>query len=49
MSEALRKLGRTAIPVNVLYAPGKDPVILPELLGPGDVLDALKDLKAPAP
>ena len=49
IEKALRKLGRTAIPVNVLYAPGKDPVILPELLGPGDVLEALKDLKAPAP
>lgn len=41
---ALQKLGRTAIPVNVLLAPGKKPVILPELLSPADVATALKDL-----
>lgn len=41
---ALQKLGRNAIPVNVLHAPGKDPDILPELLSPTDVLDALKKL-----
>ena len=41
---ALRKLERTAIPVNVLLAPGKDPVILPELLAPADLLDALHKL-----
>jgi thiol:disulfide interchange protein/DsbC/DsbD-like thiol-disulfide interchange protein len=41
---ALQKLGRTAIPVNVLLAPGKDPVILPELLAPDDVSEALKGL-----
>lgn len=44
IDEALRKLGRTAIPVNVLLAPGKDPVILPSLLSPGDLLDALRKL-----
>ncbi len=41
---ALRKLGRTAIPVNVLLAPGKPPIILPELLAPSDLLDALRQL-----
>lgn len=41
---ALKKLGRTAIPVNVLLAPGKEPVILPELLAPDDVIEALKNL-----
>lgn len=41
---ALRKLERTAIPVNVLLAPGQDPVILPELLAPADLLDALRKL-----
>lgn len=41
---ALQKLGRTAIPVNVLLAPGKKPVILPELLSPDDVATALKNL-----
>lgn len=38
---ALEKLGRSAIPVNVLMVPGKEPVILPELLSPADVLKAL--------
>jgi thiol:disulfide interchange protein DsbD len=41
---ALRKLGRSAIPVNVLIVPGKDPVILPELLAPDDLLKLLKSL-----
>lgn len=36
----LQELGRTAIPVNVLIVPGKDPVITPEILTPG----ILKDL-----
>ncbi len=41
---ALKQLGRTAIPVNVLYPPGGKPVILPELLSADDVLNALNDL-----
>ena len=41
---ALQKLGRSAIPVNVLLAPGKDPVILPELLSPAALAEALKNL-----
>jgi DsbC/DsbD-like thiol-disulfide interchange protein/cytochrome c biogenesis protein CcdA len=40
----IRKYGRAAIPVNVLLAPGKDPVILPELLSPDDVIGALEGL-----
>jgi thiol:disulfide interchange protein DsbD len=44
IEQALQKLGRTAIPVNVLLAPGKEPVILPELLAPKDVLEALERL-----
>lgn len=44
IEEALQKLGRTAIPVNVLLAPGKEPLILPELLAPKDVLEALEKL-----
>ena len=31
----LQELGRTAIPVNVLLVPGKDPIITPELLTSG--------------
>ena len=41
---ALQKFGRSAIPVNVLLAPGKEPVILPELLTPGELLEALGKL-----
>jgi thiol:disulfide interchange protein DsbD len=40
IEEKLRELGRTAIPVNVLYVPGKDPIVTPELLTP----DYLKEL-----
>ncbi|MES2995200.1 MAG: thioredoxin family protein [Verrucomicrobiota bacterium] len=47
---AIEKLGRTAIPVNVLQQPGKAPVILPELLSPEDVKEALQTLpSAPVP
>ena len=39
----LAAYGRSAVPFNVIWLPGKDaPVILPELLTPGIVLDALK-------
>ena len=38
IEQALQKFGRTAIPVNVLLAPGKEPVILPELLSPDHML-----------
>jgi thiol:disulfide interchange protein DsbD len=44
IEQALQKYGRTAIPVNVLLAPGKEPVILPELLSPDDVIRALEGL-----
>lgn len=29
------EFGRAAIPVNVLYVPGKDPIVTPEILTPG--------------
>ena len=35
----LQELGRTAIPVNVLLIPGKDPIITPELLTSGYLTD----------
>ena len=44
IEEALQQYGRTAIPVNVLLAPGEEPVILPELLSPEDVIRALEGL-----
>ena len=41
----LNELNRTAIPVNVLYTPGKDePAITPELLTPQILKDLFKDL-----
>ena len=45
ITEELSRFGRSAIPFNVIYAPGRDdPHILPELLTPGIVLDALDSL-----
>jgi thiol:disulfide interchange protein len=39
----LARYQRAAVPFNVIWMPGKDePVILPEILTPGTVLDALK-------
>lgn len=46
IEEAIRNYGRAAIPVNVLLIPGKDPIILPELLSPGDVLEALEKIES---
>jgi thiol:disulfide interchange protein DsbD len=40
----IAKYGRNAIPVNVLLAPGREPLILPELLSPGDMKDAINNL-----
>lgn len=44
IDKAIATYGRAAIPVNVLLAPGKDPVILPELLSADDVIKALDGL-----
>ena len=44
IERALEQYGRTAIPVNVLLVPGKEPVILPELLSPGHLIDAFGKL-----
>jgi thiol:disulfide interchange protein len=45
ITQALSALGKAAVPVNVLYAPGKDdPVILPELLTVDNVTAVFKDL-----
>ena len=35
----LQELHRTAIPVNVLYVPGKEPIVTPELLSAGYLKD----------
>ena len=41
ISAALSSHGRSGVPMYVYYAPGKDAVVLPELLTPGTVLKAL--------
>ena len=46
IAKALAKFGRNSVPLYVLYSgkPGAQPVILPEIITPGIVLDALKTL-----
>jgi len=44
ITAALNAFGRNGVPVYVLYAPGKAPVILPEILSERIVIDALKAL-----
>jgi thiol:disulfide interchange protein DsbD len=42
ITEELAKWGRSAVPFNLLYLPGRsEPVVLPELLTPSIVLDAV--------
>lgn len=48
ITNALAEWGRSAVPFNLLYLPGTEaPVILPELLTPGTVLEALAPLEKP--
>ena len=42
ITAALAAFGRNGVPVYALYAPGKAPVLLPELLTERIVLDALQ-------
>ncbi|HEY4371351.1 MAG TPA: thioredoxin family protein [Burkholderiales bacterium] len=44
ITAALAEFGRSGVPVYALYAPGKPPVLLPEILRSQIVLDALKGL-----
>ena len=44
ITRALAALGRNGVPVYVLYRPGKEPLLLPEVLQPGLVHDALATL-----
>ncbi len=44
ITAALGEFGRNGVPVYVLYAPGKAPVILPEILSERIVTEALKAL-----
>jgi thiol:disulfide interchange protein/DsbC/DsbD-like thiol-disulfide interchange protein len=48
ITEALASFDRSAVPLDLIYAPGHDtPAILPELLTPDLVLDALAKATAP--
>lgn len=44
ITQALHDLGRSGVPVYVLYAPGKPPVVLSELLSKSEVLGALEQM-----
>ena len=44
ITQALAALGRQGVPVYVLYRPGKEPLMLPEVLQRQTVLDALATL-----
>jgi thiol:disulfide interchange protein len=45
ITEALTGLGRSGVPVYALYTPGQgDPVLLPQVLTPGIVMDAVAKL-----
>ncbi len=46
IAQALSELGRNGIPTYVIYMPGAPARILPEVLTPGIVLDALNQLRA---
>ena len=41
ITAVLQRFGRSGVPLYVLYAPGKEPQILPQVLTPGLVLDAV--------
>ena len=47
ITQALAALGRNGVPVYVLYRPGKEPLLLPEVLQKDLVLDALADAMTP--
>ena len=44
ITQALAALGRQGVPVYVLYRPGKEPLLLPEVLQRQTVLDALASI-----
>ena len=47
ITEAIGQLGRSGVPVYVLYAPGRPPQVLPELLSVARVREALAASQAP--
>jgi len=44
IGQALASLGRNGIPVYVLYRPGREPLLLPEVLQKSTITDALATL-----
>lgn len=46
IGHALAALGRSGVPVYVLYRPGREPLIFPEVLRQGTITDALAELPA---
>jgi thiol:disulfide interchange protein DsbD len=44
ITQALQALGRSGVPVYVLYAPGKAPLVLSEILTPGELRRAIATL-----
>ena len=44
ITQALSALGRNGVPVYVLYRPGREPLLLPEVLSKGRIDDALATL-----
>ncbi|MEG0938041.1 MAG: thioredoxin family protein [Comamonas sp.] len=44
ITQALHALGRSGVPVYVLYVPGKPPVVMSELLSKSEVLHALQKI-----
>jgi thiol:disulfide interchange protein len=46
IAKALTEFGRSAVPLNLIYLPGKQaPIVLPVILTPEIVLDVLKDIE----
>ena len=46
IGSALAALGRSGVPVYVLYRPGREPLIFPEVLRQSTIIDALAELPA---
>jgi thiol:disulfide interchange protein DsbD len=49
ITSALSSLGRNGVPVYVLFAPGKAPLVLSELLSVSNIKEALATLPATKP
>ncbi len=47
ITEALASLGRQGVPLYVLYGGDQEPIVLPEVITPGIVLDALEGALGP--